>query len=77
MLGGYSRKFSRRQCKIQLSRSQDSCRTHFQGFREPKIQNFGNHGATSGIYMVYLRYREVGTYDIASYGSIYKITIGN
>ena len=40
---------------------------HFQAFREPKTQSFGNHGATYGIYWVYykplvLSYWEVGTY---------------
>ena len=50
--------------------SKRSWRADFQAFREPKIQNFGNHGATSGIYWVYykppiLSYWEVGTYDKA------------
>ena len=48
--GGYSRKFPQRQCKIQLSgdnlREQNVLEKDFQDFREPKIQNFGNHGAT-------------------------------
>ena len=48
--GGYSRKFSQRQCKIQLSgdnlREQSVLEKDFQDFREPKIQNFGNHGVT-------------------------------
>ena len=40
---------------------------HFQAFREPKIQNFSNHVATSEIYWVHykplvLSYSEVGTY---------------
>ena len=55
---GYSGEFSRRQCKIQLSRDKlqeqkgpEEC--IFQAFKEPKIQNFGNHGDTSGIYWVY------------------------
>ena len=39
----------------------------FQAFKGPKIQNFGNHYATSEIYYVYykppvLSYSEVGTY---------------
>ena len=39
----------------------------FQVFKEPKIQNFGKHGATSGVYWVYykppvLSYSDVGTY---------------
>ena len=46
MSGGYSEKFSQRQCKIQLPRN--DLREHllggciFQTFKEPKIQNFGN-----------------------------------
>ena len=77
MLGGYSRKFSRRQCKFQLSRgnlreSKRSWRVHFQAFREFKIQNFGNHGATSAINWVYYKppvqsYWEVGTYAVRTY----------
>ena len=44
-----------------------SWRVHFQAFREPKLQYFGNHGATSRICWVYykplaLSYSEVGTY---------------
>ena len=44
-----------------------SWRVHFSGFKEPKIQNFHNHGDTSVIYWVYykpaiLSYFEVGTY---------------
>ena len=35
--------------------SKRSWRAHFQAFREPKIQDFGNHGATSGIYWVYYK----------------------
>ena len=27
----------------------------FQAFKKPKIQHFGNHGATSGIYWVYYK----------------------
>ena len=43
----------------------------FQAFKEPKIQDFDNHGATSGIYWVYykppvLSYSEVGTYGSQS-----------
>ena len=46
MSGGYSEKFSQRQCKIQLP--SNDLRKHllggciFQTFKEPKIQNFGN-----------------------------------
>ena len=41
----------------------------FQAFKEPKIQSFGNYGATSMIYWVYykvfvLSYSEVGTYIV-------------
>ena len=47
--------------------SKRSWTAHFQAFREPKIQNFGNHVATSKIYWVHykppvLSYSEVGTY---------------
>ena len=47
--------------------SKRSWRVHFQAFREPKIQNFDNCGATSRMYRVYykppvLSYSEVGTY---------------
>ena len=52
MLVGYSSKLSQKQCKLQLSKDnlgeQRSWRAHFQAFKEHKIQNFGNHGATSG-----------------------------
>ena len=41
----------------------------FQVFKKPKIQNFGKHGATSGIHRVYykspvLSYLEAGMYDL-------------
>ena len=76
MLRGYSRKFSQRQWKIQLARLSRgnleeqkvlSWRAHFQAFREPKIQDFGSLGATSGMYWVYykapvLSYIEAETY---------------
>ena len=56
MLGGYSRKVSPRQCKIQIStvmwESKKSRTAHLLAFREPKIQNFGNHDATSGILVL-------------------------
>ena len=47
--------------------SKRSWKAHFQAFREPKIQNFGNHVAISDIYWVHyklpvLSYSEVGTY---------------
>ena len=35
--------------------SKRSWRVHFQAFRGPKIQNFDNHGATSGIYRSLLK----------------------
>ena len=62
ILGGYSRKFSQRQCKIQFFR--DNLVDQKLRTENPK---FGNHGATSGIYWVYcklpvLSYLEVGTY---------------
>ena len=46
----------------------------FQTFKEPKIQNFGNQGATSRVYWVYykppvLSYSEVGTYANVEYMS--------
>ena len=45
-------------------------------FKEPKIQNFGKHGATSEIYWVYykppvLSYSEVGKYAIKDWLFIY------
>ena len=51
-----------------------SWRVHFQIFKEPKIQNFGNQGATSRVYWVYykppvLSYSEVGTYANVEYMS--------
>ena len=49
--------------------SKRSWRAHFQAFREPNIQDFGNHVATSKIYWVQykppvLSYSKVGTYDV-------------
>ena len=43
----------------------------FQAVKGPKIQNFGNQGATFWIYLVYyeptvLSYSEVGTYEDGS-----------
>ena len=48
---------------------QDQYWSQFFRLSELKIQNFGNHGATFGIYWVYykppvLSYSEVGTYDL-------------
>ena len=49
--------------------SKRSWRGHFQVFREPKLQHFGNHVASSEIYWVHykppvLSYSEVGTYEV-------------
>ena len=56
MLGEYSRtrKFSREDnAKFNflgiISENKSFWRVNFQAFREPKIQNFGNHGATFGV----------------------------
>ena len=46
--------------------SKRSWRVHFQPFREPKIQNFGNHGATSGIYWVYYKPPILSNWEFAS-----------
>ena len=70
MLGGYSRKFPRRQCNIQLSRDnleeQKLLESAFSGFQRAQNPKFWQHGATSGIYWVcykppVLSYSEVGT----------------
>ena len=38
-----------------FGRVQDPGEYIFQAFKEPKIQNFGNHGATSGMYWAYYK----------------------
>ena len=38
-----------------FGRVQDSEECIFQALREPKIQNFGNHGANSEMYWVYYK----------------------
>ena len=74
MSSGYSGKFSRRQFNLQLSRDNLGEQKvlkradFFQAFKEPKMENFGNHGVTSGTYWVYykppvLSNSEVRTYD--------------
>ena len=72
MSGGYSGRFLQRQCEIQLSRDNLSSgekvlQNALFRLSEPKIENFANHGATSGIYWVYykcvfLSYSEVGMF---------------
>ena len=52
MSSGYSAELSQKQCGIQLSRinlgeSKVLKNAFSRLFREPKIPNFGNHGATS------------------------------
>ena len=54
-----------------LGRAKGPRKCIFQAFKEPKFQNFGNHGATSSIYQIYykppvLSYSEVGTYALES-----------
>ena len=57
-------------CQVDIHES--SCEANaefnFQAFKEPKIQNFGKYGTTSGVCWVYyepptLNYSKVGTYD--------------
>ena len=83
MSGGYSGKFLQRQCKIQLSRDnlgeQKVLKSAFCRFSKLKIQNFGNHGATSRIYWVYykplvLSYSKVGKYNTVGQSSIQHST---
>ena len=75
MSDGYSRNFLQGEDEIQLSRDKIGrakvpWECIFQDFTESKIQNFGNHGATSKIYWVYYKpivssYSKVGTYGLA------------
>ena len=66
MLGGYSRKFWQRQCKIQLSLGEQKLlESAFSGFQRDQNPKFWQHGVTSEIHWVsqpsILSYSDVGT----------------
>ena len=46
-----------------FGRVQDPEECIFQALREPKIQNFGNHGAISEVYWVYYKPPVLGSWN--------------